>query len=140
MKNTVTLALSLNAIKQEVTAQCAWVDATNLASLPPIVNPATNAALDTTISHAISELCRIFSAYIGSYTTDGDIIDMEMYIAPLNAMRQTALSQYFNDFAVFRSLHELYAPQPQASHIVSLYHEKYTVLLSSAKQMLATMQ
>lgn len=140
MENTITLALSLNAIKQEINAQCAWVDATNLATLPPIVNPVDNADTEKAIMASLSLIYNRLSGYIATIRQDGDIIDVEMYIARMNATRQSSLAQTFNDFAVYHSLSELYAPQAQAKHITALFREKSTHLLSSAKQLLATMQ
>lgn len=140
MKNTI-LALSIDAVKQEITAQCAWVDATNLTTLPPIVNPVTCSDIDAAISHGIDALCHTFSAYITSTEmSDSRIFNMTVRITSTNAMQQSSLAQKFNDIIVFHCLHELYLTQAQATHIAAHYREKLAYLQSSAKQLLAIMQ
>lgn len=141
MKNTITLAISLEAIKREITAQCAWVDSTNLTMLPPIVNPTTRSDIDAVVSHGIDALLHSFSAYIaGSEMHDADILNMDMRITPLSHSQQTSLAHKFNNIIVYHCLHELYSAQVQANHITTYYREKLAYLLSSAKQLLAIMQ
>ena len=46
MKNTITVGLSVASLREMINAQCAWVDVTNLATLPPIVNPTKEGDVD----------------------------------------------------------------------------------------------
>ena len=79
----MTLALSLTAIKQDITAQCAWVDATNLATLPPIVNPADNSDSDTAIRAAVNMICNRLSGYIVDTSQNDDVFTLTINLPKL---------------------------------------------------------
>lgn len=137
MKNTITLALSLTAIKQDVSAQCAWVDVTNLATLPPIVNPADNTDIDTVIMASISKICSRLSGYIINTHINDEIYKIEMSLPHISGHRAPTLSQLITKCVIYETLNELYTTQKQASHITSLFQHKRDVTTNRIIQLLA---
>lgn len=130
MKNT-NIALSLSDLKQKINAQCAWVDATNLATLPPIVNPTQNSEIDTEIIGAIAQICHKLSGYISSTTQEDDIYSIELNIPYSDSPKLALLAHFIEDFVLYHVLATLYEPQKQAQHITKMYRDKRECNLSS---------
>lgn len=137
MKNTTTLALSLNAIKQDVTAQCAWVDVTNLTTLPPIVNPADSADIDTAIMANIIMTCNRLSGYITGTSQDDVIYQIEMALPNLSKEKTSSLLKLIGECVTHGTLAELYSTQKQASHITALFQDKRNSATRRILQLLA---
>ena len=130
----MTLALSLTAIKQDITAQCAWVDATNLATLPPIVNPADS---DTAIIAAVNMICNRLSGYIVDTSRDDDVFTIVMNLPKLKGEQAASLLRLITDCVSTSTLAELYSTQQQASHISALFREKRDMAVRRIMQLLA---
>ena len=137
MKNTKTLALSLTAIKQDITAQCAWVDATNLATLPPIVNPADNSDSDTAIIAAVNMICNRLSGYIVDTSRDDDVFTIVMNLPKLKGEQAASLLRLITDCVSTNTLAELYSTQQQANHITALFRDKRDMAIRRIMQLLA---
>lgn len=137
MKNTKTLALSLTAIKQDITAQCAWVDATNLATLPPIVNPTDNSDSDTAIRAAVNMICNRLSGYIVDTSRDDDVFTIVMNLPKLKGEQAASLLRLITDFVSTNTLAELYSTQQQANHITALFRDKRDMAIRRIMQLLA---
>lgn len=137
MKNTINIALSLPAIKQNILAECAWVDATNLATLPPIINPTENQDIEKMILASITVFCTRFSGYIASTRQDEDIYHIEMSFIPNTACFQRNLTRFIEEFVVCQLFANAYAPQKQAQHITSMYHDRLTAIIRSITHSLA---
>lgn len=137
MKNTMTLALSLSAINQDVTAQCAWVDATNLATLPPIVNPADNSDSDTAIMAAVNMICNRLSGYIVDTSQNDDVFTIVMNLPKLKGEQAASLLRLITDCVTTTVLAEIYSTQQQASHISALFREKRDMAVRRIMQLLA---
>ena len=121
MKHTFTVALSLNAIKQEISAQCAWIDATNLTTLPPIVNPIKHIDMDSIAIDEISLICNRLSGYLVSRRQEGDLYVMEMGLEKLSGEKLSLLTKSIEKRIVNGIMVRLYSTQKQVSHIVELY-------------------
>lgn len=137
MKNTSTLALSLTAIKQEITAQCAWIDATNLTILPPIVNPTKRTDIDFVIYSNLSSICNRLSGYIISSTQNDDIYNIEMRTVHLSEEKRTSLLRHISECAIHGIIAELYSSQQQASHICAMFLTKRDSSMRRILQLLA---
>lgn len=133
----MTLALSLTAIKQDITAQCAWVDTTNLATLPPIVNPADNSDSDTAIIAAVNMICNRLSGYIVDTSRDDDVFTIVMNLPKLKGEQAASLLRLITDCVTTTVLAELYSTQQQASHISALFREKRDMAVRRIMQLLA---
>ena len=133
----MTLALSLTAIKQDITAQCAWVDATNLATLPPIVNPADNSDSDTAIIAAVNMICNRLSGYIVDTSRDDDVFTLTINQPKLSSEHTSSLLRLITDCVTTTVLAELYSTQQQASHISALFREKRDMAIRRIMQLLA---
>lgn len=137
MKNTKTLALSLTAIKQDITAQCAWVDATNLATLPPIVNPADNSNSDTAIRAAVNMICNRLSGYIVDTSQNDDVFTLTINPPKLSSEHTSSLLRLITDCVTTTVLAELYSTQQQANHITALFRDKRDMAIRRIMQLLA---
>ena len=137
MKNTKTLALSLTAIKQDITAQCAWVDATNLATLPPIVNPADNSDSDTAIRAAVNMICNRLSGYIVDTSQNDDVFTLTINLPKLSSEHTSSLLRLITDCVTTTVLAELYSTQQQANHITALFRDKRDMAIRRIIQLLA---
>lgn len=133
----MTLALSLSAIKQDITAQCAWVDATNLATLPPIVNPADNSDSDTAIMAAVNMICNRLSGYTVDTSRDDDVFTLTINQPKLSSEHTSSLLRLITDCVTTTVLAELYSTQQQASHISALFREKRDMAVRRIMQLLA---
>ena len=137
MKNTMTLALSLTAIKQDITAQCAWVDTTNLATLPPIVNPADSTDIDTAIMAGINMICNRMAGYIVDTSRNDDIFTLAMNLPGFSGIQTAYFLRLINVCVTTTVLAELYSTQQQASHITAIYQEKRNSAIRRIMQLLA---
>ena len=133
----MTLALSLTAIKQDITAQCAWVDATNLATLPPIVNPADNSDSDTAIRAVVNMICNRLSGYIVDTSQNDDVFTLTINLPKLSSEHTSSLLRLITDCVTTTVLAELYSTQQQASHISALFREKRDMAVRRIMQLLA---
>ena len=133
----MTLALSLTAIKQDITAQCAWVDATNLATLPPIVNPADNSDSDTAIMASVNMICNRLSGYIVDTSRDDDVFTIVMNLPKLKGEQAASLLRLITDCVSTNTLAELYSTQQQANHITALFRDKRDMAIRRIMQLLA---
>lgn len=137
MKHTFTLALSLNAVKQEISAQCAWIDATNLTILPPIVNPMEHIDAESVIIDEITSICNRLSGYILNSKHEGDIYAIEMKWGCSLGEKRSLLTKYIGKNLVSGVITKLYSTQKQASHIVELFNNIHDSEMKRILQLLA---
>lgn len=137
MESTFTLALSLTKIKQDVSAQCAWVDITNLTTLPPIVNPSDSSDLDTAIMTNIFMICNRLSGYITDTFQNDVIFQIEIMLPGFSTGKTSSLLQLINEYVTYGTLAELYSTQKQASHIMTLFQDKHNSAIRRIMQLLA---
>ena len=117
MERTFTVGLSLASLKQKIGCQCAWVDVTNMATLPPIVNPMKNADLDALIEEKIGDFESQFGGYVKDVSRGADVVKMTMVIEGERNTNWTKLAHLIEEYVMWRALVELYAPQSQAKHV-----------------------
>lgn len=140
MNNTITVGLSLTTLKENVTGICAWIDSTNLATLPPIVNPAENADIDRYSVCAINALSKKFSGYISSITYVDNIYRIILNVSQRTAQKQTVLAHFIEDFIIFHILVTLYASQKQAKHITEIYQDRLDNTIRSLTHIFALIE
>lgn len=137
MKNTLTVGLSLTSLNDAIGAQCAWVDVTNLAILPPIVNPSDEGITESAVMSSIADFVCRFSGFIESWGHDGDIVKLELSTSSVPARVLSNISLYIEKIVVNDVLAGLYAPQPQAKCVHSLFDAQRRQAEARLKQMLA---
>ena len=137
MKNIITVGLSLTSIRAKISAQCAWVDATNMAVLPPVLNPLEAVDISTVITAQVSTILARYSGWVTSQHTDGDILRIDLQVGPSQQSMLTGTSTLIEDIIVNSTLVALYSMQSEAEHICSTYGSILALAESSFKQMLA---
>lgn len=136
-KHTINIALSLSGIKRIILAECAWIDATNITTLPPIINPIKKQDIENMILSSITAFCTRFSGYITSTTQDEDIYHIEMNFMLSCSNVERNLIHLTEEFIICHFFTNAYAPQKQAQHITSLYSERLTTTIRSISHALA---
>lgn len=137
---TITIALSITSLAENISAECAWIDTCNMSILPPIVNPATTGDLSSYIVAGCEYIRSKISGYITAYSPNAEIVTIELSVPQIRAENITALRKSIEQTAVFHALASLYKIQPQAKHICTTYTEKLNETLISTKQLLASAQ
>ena len=117
MENALTVGISLTSIKKKIGSQCAWVDVATIGTLPPIVNPMTNADIDSVIDSKVYELHSRLGGYIVEVLRDDDVIHFVIYVEKVPQRYMSKLAHLIEEFLVWRALAHLYAPQNQACSI-----------------------
>ncbi len=140
MNNTLKICLSISSLKEQINAHCAWIYTTNIAVLPPIMNPSNSPQLDITLHESIRNLCHKFAGYIASSDTDEDIISIDMSLPYMASSKAKHLYQEIEKAALSRTLSELYSCQKQASHIADIFSQKHNEAITSIKQLIASTQ
>lgn len=139
---TFTIALSIKALKNEIAAQTAWIDTTNLSVLPPISNPVTAGHND--IAAIITESCyhiaTAISGYVKTVSHSDDIFTMQLCVPANSNLKLASIRIRFEQAATYHTLATLYCTQPQAAHITSLFREKGVAALRSVTHLLASTQ
>ncbi len=119
MNNTFTVGLSLASIKRKISTQCAWVEITNLATLPPIVNPISMTDIDAMIEIGIKDFAQRFDGYVTDVTSVDDMVTLSIHL-PHSSSQQVyswKIAHIIEDCIVWNTLALLYAPQAQARNI-----------------------
>ena len=137
MKNNVTVGLSLTSIRAKISAQCAWVDATNVAVLPPVLNPLDVVDISAILSTQVSAVTARYSAWVTSLQFHDDIIRVDMQVGSAQQRMLTAMSTLIEDIIVHSTLVALYSVQAEAAHIARTFSAILALAESSFKQMLA---
>ena len=142
MKNTITLGIDINTLIQEIHAECTWVDSSNIAVLPPIVNPVKNetANIIDVIMESMNTIISKLSGYITNHTFSDIICKIDIYCHGISTQNQSSLRTNVEKYLRFSSLYSLYLHQQQAKHIANIYLTKRDNAMKSIKQLLATMQ
>lgn len=142
MKNTITIGIDTTKLTQEINAECAWVDITNIAVLPPIVNPLTTRSInvDVLITESIDSIIAKLSGYINTFSTDNSICNVELFCTGLTNQNQLSLRRNMETFIRYDSLFHIYCTQQQAKHLTDIFRTKRDNAIKSIKQALATIQ
>lgn len=143
MNNTkFTIGLSQEALTKEINALCAWIDTSNLSSLPPIVNPVqeSGSQVEKAIDESLNTISLRLLGYINSFSIKGDILNITISGSGMNDAKRTLFTRTVESFVVCNSIAMLYESQPQASHITQEYAAKCKAAVASIKQLLASAQ
>lgn len=143
MNNTLGIGISRASLKQSIAAQCSWVEATNMATLPPIVNPAKNTenVADAQIEAGIRRLCGMIAGYIAKTSDENeDIYYLELNLPYFPLVKSDRLYEWIEAFIISHAMTGLYEPQRQAAHVTSLYAKKHELAAVAIKQLLASTQ
>ena len=139
MENIFMVGLSFESIKKKIAAQCAWNDTTNLATLPPIVNPMSNADVDGVIWLKIIDFSCRFAGYVSDVEQSDDIVRIVMHADRVPERSRERIYHFIEEFVVCSVLEELYSPQQQAKTIVARNATMVRSVESKLRQMLCLM-
>ena len=136
MENCFVVGLSFTSIRKKMGAQCAWVDATNMATLPPIVNPMKNSDLDGEIWAKIGDFGHVFGGYVKEIAHDDDVVSIKMCANCVLQRAMPNVAEFIEEFVVSSVLGELYSTQVQAKAVSERYEHAAKRLESALKQVL----
>ena len=139
MKNTITVGLSVASLREMINAQCAWVDVTNLATLPPIVNPTKESDVDGALRVGIMDFMCLFSGYVESWGYD-DIVKIEMLLGDNPTRVVSRMAHLIEAFVANGVLADLYAMQPQAKLVCGFFQRERLKAESRLKQFLSKIE
>ena len=140
MKNTITVGLSVASLREMINAQCAWVDVTNLATLPPIVNPTKEGDVDGALRVGMTDFMCLFSGYVESWCYDDDIVRIEMLLGDNPTRVVSRMAHLIEVFVTNGVLANLYAKQPQAKLVCGFFQGERLKAESRLKQFLSKIE
>ena len=140
MKNTITVGLSVASLREMINAQCAWVDVTNLATLPPIVNPTKEGDVEGALRVGITDFMCLFSGYVESWSYDDDIVKIEMLLGDNPTRVVSRMAHLIEVFVTNGVLANLYAKQPQAKLVCGFFQGERLKAESRLKQFLSKIE